>query len=67
MFNIEKTENGFILNDMEYILITEEEIISETQCNFDTDKGIILLDLSCTINGVHFTDINLFVQSLKGE
>jgi len=29
-----------------------------------TDKGIILFDLSCTINKETFTDINLFTAAL---
>ena len=59
--------NGFIFNETQYTFDGEIEIISETQCHAHTNLGIILLDISCTINGLQFTDINLFVQSLKGE
>lgn len=64
MFNIVTIENGFIFNDIEYIFDGEYEIISETQVHIPTDKGILLLDLSCSINEVLYDDINLFVQAL---
>lgn len=67
MSNIVTIQNGFILSETQYTFEGEIEIISETQCHAPTNLGIILLDLSCTINDVQFTDINLFVQSLKGE
>ena len=65
--NIVTIQNGFIFNETQYTFEGEIEIISETQCHVPTDKGIILLDLSCTINDVEYTDINLFVLALKGE
>jgi hypothetical protein len=65
--NIVTIQNGFIFNETQYTFEGEIEIISETQCHVPTNLGIILLDLSCTINGVEYTDINLFVQALKGE
>jgi len=67
MYNITTTQNGFIFNSIEFIFEGQNEILSETQCHIGTDRGIILLDLSCTINEVEFTDINLFVSALKGE
>jgi hypothetical protein len=67
MFNVQTIENGFILSECSYIFDGEIEIISESQCHASTDKGTILLDLSCTINNVEFTDINLFIIALKGE
>ena len=60
-------ENGFIMNSSDYLFNGEIEIISETQCHVPTNNGVILLDLSCTINDVTYTDINLFVVTLKGE
>jgi hypothetical protein len=65
--NITTIENGFIMNNSDYLFNGEIEIISETQCHVTTDKGVILLDLSCAINDVEFTDINLFIEALKGE
>jgi|LakMenE01Jun11ns_1017448.scaffolds.fasta_scaffold9271607_1 hypothetical protein len=67
MYNITTIENGFIFNSLEYTFEEENEIISDCQILIGTNQGVILLDLSCTINDVQFTDINLFIQSLKGE
>lgn len=67
MLNLVTIPNGFIMNSSEYLFDDEIEIISETQCHVPTDQGTILLDLSCTINDVAYTDINLFVAALKGE
>lgn len=65
--NIQTIENGFSFNESIYLFEGEIEVISESQCHVSTNEGIILLDLSCTINEVEFTDINLFIQALKGE
>jgi hypothetical protein len=65
--NIVTIKNGFIFNETQYTFEGEIEIISESQCHVPTNEGIILLDLSCTINEVQFTDIELFVKALKGE
>ena len=79
MLNITKTTNGFIINEIDYTLQNFDNdiegliesvaylITSETQLLIGTDKGVIYLDLSCTINGIEYTDINLFTQALKGE
>lgn len=67
MINIVTIQNGFILSETQYTFEGQIEIISESQCHVPTNDGVILLDLSCTINGVAYTDINLFVQALKGE
>jgi|688.fasta_scaffold286560_2 hypothetical protein len=64
MFNIVTIENGFIFNNTEYIFDGEYEIISETQVHIPTNKGILLLDLSCSIDEVSYDEINLFVQAL---
>jgi hypothetical protein len=65
--NITTIENGFSFNDLTYLFEGEIEVISESQCHILTTEGTILLDLSCTINEVEFTDINLFIKQLKGE
>jgi len=67
MLNITTIKNGFIFLDTEYLLDGFFEVISDTQCHIGTDKGIILLDLTCTIDGNEYTDINLFIEILKGE
>lgn len=73
MLNITTIANGFEFNDSSYLFkdfslngeLVAYEIIGESQVHIGTDKGIILLDLSCTINNVQFTDIDLFVNALK--
>jgi hypothetical protein len=65
--NIVTIQNGFIFNETQYTFEGEIEIISESQCHVSTNEGVILLDLSCLINEVEYTDINLYVQALKGE
>jgi hypothetical protein len=67
MYNITTIQNGFIFNETQYTFEGEIEIISETQCHVPTNEGVILLDLSCLINEVEYTDIDLFVKALKGE
>jgi hypothetical protein len=67
MLNLTTIPNGFIMNSLDYLFDNDIEIISDTQCHAPTNKGIILLDLSCTINDVEYNDINLFVIALKGE
>jgi hypothetical protein len=67
MYNITTIQNGFIFNSIEYTFEGENEVISESQVLIGTTQGLILLDLSCTINNVQFTDINLFVTALKSE
>jgi hypothetical protein len=67
MLNITTITNGFILNQTQYTFEGQIEIISESQCHVPTDKGIILSDLSCTINEIEFTNINVFVKALKEE
>ena len=67
--------NGYSTNGIDYLFqdfemngnIVPYSIMSASQVLMGTDKGIILLDLSCTINGVEYTDINLFIIALKGE
>jgi hypothetical protein len=67
--------NGYSNNGIDYLFqdfdmdgnIVPYSIMSASQVLMGTDKGIILLDLSCTINGIEYTDINLFVLALKGE
>ena len=55
------------MNNSDYLFDGEIEIISDTQCHTPTNEGVILLDTSCTIDGIEYADINLFVVALKGE
>jgi hypothetical protein len=65
--NTTTIENGFTFNELIYLFEGEIEVISESQCHVPTNEGTILLDISCSINEVEFTDIELFIQALKGE
>jgi len=64
--NITTIQNGFEFNDSSYLFDGEIEVISESQCHVPTNQGTILLDLSCTIDEVAFTDINEFITALRG-
>lgn len=65
MNNILKITNGFELNQLIYLFDGYTAIVSDTQCHIGTDQGIILLDLSFTIDNVVFTNINEFVIALE--
>ena len=67
MLNIITILNGFEFNYSTYFFEGSAEIISDSQCHVPTDQGIILLDLSCTINEITYTDINLFILALYQE
>lgn len=74
--NITTTENGFNFQDESYTFSTTQvfdenenpievdSIIQTQSVLIATDKGVIYLDLSCTINDVEYIDINLFVEAL---
>lgn len=71
--NITKINNGYVWNERDYLFqdFTDEndnvvayEVISESQVHIGTNDGIMLLDLSVTIDWQSFTDINTFVNFL---
>lgn len=68
MYNIEKIEGGFIHNDSTYQFLDIDgqyyQVISNEQAHVYTDLGIILLDLSCSIDNTIYDDINLFISAL---
>lgn len=76
MNNLIKINNGFVMNNNSYIfqqfdsINTEEpdlvsyQILSSSQSYVGTDRGIILLDLSFTIDRVAYNDINDFITQL---
>lgn len=70
MYNIEKIEGGFELEWRVYEFVEIDglnyQIISEEQAHIRTNNGIILLDLSCTINEVIYDNINAFINELYG-
>lgn len=70
MYNITKIEGGFELEERLYEFVEIDglsyQIISSEQAHIRTNNGIILLDLSCTINDVVFDNINDFINTLYG-
>jgi hypothetical protein len=64
MLNLTTIENGFIINELEYLFEGEAEILSETQAHVPTDKGIILCDTSMSINEETYYNINDFLTAL---
>jgi hypothetical protein len=70
MLNVNRIINdnkadGFVMRSNQYLFTDEPfEIVSETQVNVPTDKGIILLDLSVSIDNEYFQNINIFCNYL---
>ena len=64
MLNILKIENGFEMNLESYIFDGDAVKINATQAHVPTDKGIIFLDTSVTIDGQSFDSIQEFLNSL---
>lgn len=64
--NITTIQNGFEFNNIEYRFNeeTKTEIVSNSQLFAFTDCGTLLLDISCSIDGVFFDDINTFQSNL---
>jgi hypothetical protein len=68
MYNITKISGGFLFNEITYFFNEVDgakyKVLTSTQLWVYTNHGIILFDLTCTIDGVSYTDINLFGQNL---
>lgn len=64
MFNLTTIPNGFIMNEVEYLFDGEAEILNETQAHIPTDKGVILCDITMTINENTYDNINDFITAL---
>jgi hypothetical protein len=67
MLNLTTIENGFIMNESEYHLQGEAEILDETQAHVPTDRGIIFMDTTMTIDNESFNNINDFLIKLYGK
>ena len=70
--NVVTIVGGFDFLNNEYILMKSYypdgyEIVSNTQCHFETDKGILLLDLSCSIDDIFYTEIQLFADRIMKQ
>lgn len=64
MINITKIQGGFVMNETDYLLDGDAEVLDTTQAHFPTDRGIILLDTSVTIDEQEFSTIQLFISYL---
>lgn len=67
--NITTNTGGFDFLNNEYILMKSYypdgyEIISGTQVNFETDKGIITLDASYSIDDVFYDNVEDFAERI---
>lgn len=67
MLNITKIQGGFVMNETDYLLAGEAEVLDTTQAHFPTDKGTILLDITVTIDEQEFSTIQLFISYLYNE
>jgi hypothetical protein len=63
--NINKTKNGYLFQDEEFILTIEPQILNETQADVFTNKGIILFDTTITIDGKSFDTIEKLIEAIK--
>ena len=64
MFNLTTISNGFVMNELEYLFDGEAEILNETQAHVPTDKGVILCDITMSINEETYENINDFLTAL---
>lgn len=67
MLNLITINGGFIMRESEYHFEGEAEILDETQAHVPTDRGIILVDTTMTINNESFNNITDFLSKLYGE
>jgi hypothetical protein len=67
MINLITIQNGFIMNESEFHFEGEAEILSETQAHVPTDRGIIFMDTTMTIDNESFNNINDFLIKLYGK
>jgi hypothetical protein len=67
MFNLTTISNGFVMNELEYLFEGEAEILNETQAHVPTDRGVIFMDTTMTIDNESFNNINDFLTKLYGK
>lgn len=67
MLNLITINGGFIMRESEYHFEGEAEILDQTQAHVTTDRGIILVDTTMTINNESFNNITDFLSKLYGE
>jgi hypothetical protein len=64
MINLTTISNGFVMRELEYLFEGEAEILNETQAHVPTDKGVILCDITMSINEETYENINDFLTAL---
>lgn len=72
MNNITLKKDGFIFNEIEFEFqdfetekgFVSDQIISEDQIHIGTNNGVLLFDLSCTINGIEYNNVQEFRNKL---
>jgi hypothetical protein len=64
MNNLIKSQNGFKLSNIDYLFDGDFEIINETQSHVPTNKGILLIDTTITVDGKNYTTIEQLLQEL---
>ena len=64
MINLTTIKGGFEINELEYLFDGEAEILDETQAHVPTDKGVILCDITMSINEETYENINDFITAL---
>ena len=67
MFNLTTIPNGFVMNELEYLFDGEAEILNETQAHVPTDRGVIFMDTTMTIDNESFNNINDFLTKIYGK
>ena len=65
--NIQTINGGFTFNEKTYTIISPADPVTITQVHIPTDHGIILLDLSCTLNGKSYDNLTEFIQDIYNE
>jgi len=55
------------MNESEFHFEGEAEILSETQAHVPTDRGVIFMDTTMTIDNESFNNINDFLTKLYGK
>jgi hypothetical protein len=55
------------MRDLEYHFDGDAEIVNETQAHVPTDRGVIFMDTTMTIDNESFNNINDFLIKLYGK
>jgi len=60
-------KNGFIMNESEFHFEGEAEILNDEQAHVPSDRGVIMVDTTMTIDNESFNNINDFLTKLYGK